>query len=126
MGDQFFIDLHCVNHDPVANFHIGLLSRQFRARVNRLCVKPNVNHFAGGCLDGHGSVRNLGYHANDVFLVGPQVAADTADGTIVGVRSGDGADRITVVRADVATTIDTGPGTDVVTIAADGKASLVQ
>src|SRR5262249_55233934 len=66
-----------------------------------------------------------GTDANDVFVVGPQVTADAADGTTVVVRSDKGADVITVVRAEVATTIDTGEGTYFVTIAADGGQSNV-
>jgi Ca2+-binding RTX toxin-like protein len=66
-----------------------------------------------------------GSDAGDVFVVGPQVAADAVAGTTVEVLAGGGTDQVNILRADVPTTVDTGAGTDTVAIRADGGQSNV-
>jgi hypothetical protein len=52
VGNQLLIDLHGVNHDPIANSDISLLDRLFGTRIGgHFSVKADLHDFSGCRLD---------------------------------------------------------------------------
>ena len=69
MGNHFFVHLHGVDDDPVADLDIGLLNRLLGALVScHLRVEADFNGFSRRCLNCDGCIRNLGHRAGHVLF----------------------------------------------------------